>query len=187
MMPDADDVKALLSVLHDVMNSWIAALVLFLFVSSALIVEYLPLEDVKLSSMNMKTLLLIIWLFSLMVIIVKGLSGIMRKYRSRKEEQATKRRALNFVLALPLAEQSLLKYIYQSPVGAVYLPYDDPAAIRLWKEGALRRVVNVVFQRKNTGCFLYELLPQLRELLTATYPALNWSTLLPTDRMNDYQ
>ena len=182
-----EDLKALLSVLPDVMHTWTASLALFLFSTAVIIVEYLPLEDVKLSPMNTKTILLIIWFFSLMVLIVKGICEVSRQYRQRRRDRETKQRALNYVRTLSPAEQALLKYIYHSPVGAVYLPYDDAAALNLWKGGALRRVVNVLFQRKDTGCFLYDMLPQLRTLIAENYGVLNWGAVPSNEAMIDYQ
>ena len=127
------------------------------------------LDDLKLVISAVQDLLsswsLLAVFFLLAAIVVKSTAALIRNYRARKREREILRAALRFVMHLPPGEQALLKYVYSSPVGAVYLPYDNPSELSLWHQGALRRVVSTIFRRNGQGCFLYEMLPQLRELL----------------------
>lgn len=172
-----DDLKLVISAVQDLLPSWSLLAVFFLFTSAVLILGYLPLGNDKLSVMtDIKTITYIVWLFLLAAIAVKSTAAVIRNYRARKREREILRAALRFVMHLPSGEQALLKYVYSSPSGAVYLPYDNPSALSLWHQGALRRVVNTVFRRNGQGCFLYEMLPQLRELLRTHCLELDWSS-----------
>ena len=172
-----EDMKLLVEIVQEFLKSWILVFVVFLFSSVILILAHISSISDTLSTMDMKTIVLIIWLISLAMLIVKGISEIVKRYREKRRIRDILKNALNYVITLPPAEKAVLKYIYLSSTNAVYLPYDNPAVLSLWHQGALRKVMNIIFQRKKTGCILYEMLPQLRKLLIDNYYLLNWSNI----------
>ena len=79
-----ENTKLLVEIVQEFLKSWILVFVVFLFSSVILVLAHISSISDTLSTMDMKTIVLIIWLISLAMLIVKGISEIVKRYREKR-------------------------------------------------------------------------------------------------------